>query len=165
MKGYTKELGLSEAVKVKVGNEEHTVGIVSFSAQSATINVASTPQQATVLIGQTKQFEVSGDLFYDLNVTVRTISATKVNVTILAVHESLPVQIGGNTVNTSGASNALTNTSASKNLSATGSSQSFKLGSAPWFVLIAVISIVIVIVIFLLIHTLRKSQREDAKDW
>lgn len=166
LKGYTKELGLLEAVKVKVNNEDHYVGVVSFSTQSATINVTSTPQQATVLIGQTKQFEVSGDLFYDLNVTVRAIGASKVNVTILSVHEPLPVQTGGGSNLPIGSSNVLTNTSnLTKSQNITGAGKTLDFGSAPWFVLVAVISIVIVVVIFILIHTLRKSNREEANDW
>ena len=46
-------------------------------------------------IGQTQQFNVNNDTYYDLNVTLNSINAGKVNVTILKVHELLPSVING----------------------------------------------------------------------
>ena len=93
--GYTQELAVSYRVKVSVSGEIHYAGIVEVTNTTATINVSSTPQQATLSVGETKKFEVTNDTFYDLSVTLNSINALnkRVNVTIKSIHEEVPIQI------------------------------------------------------------------------
>ncbi len=166
--GYTKEIAVSEAIKVKVNNEDHFVGIISLSVLGATINISSKPQQAIFVVGQTRQFDVDEDQFYDLNVTLRSISATKANVTVLAVHEGLLLQTGSGSANAANA--AKTTTTASSNLTGNNTlkSQAEKksnAGIAYWVVLIAIISLVIVIIGFLIGSYMKKSGRQSAQEW
>ena len=59
-------------------------------ATTAKIEVASTPQQAALLIGESKKFEVTDDRVYDLAVTVRNINGSKVNITVNSISELMP---------------------------------------------------------------------------
>lgn len=86
----TRALGKMERVRVKVNNEVHEVGVVALTAASVTINVSSTPQQATLSIGETKKFDVTSDGFYDLAVKLRDITNTKANLEIAAITEKVP---------------------------------------------------------------------------
>lgn len=93
--GVTSSLKSNERVVVTVEGEKHTVGVVSIDSGlgQAIIEVASTPKKATLRVGQTYQFEMNNDTYYDLNVTLQSITAGKANVTMKKVHELLPSAI------------------------------------------------------------------------
>ena len=67
----------------------HYIGVISLTSNSATINVTSEPQQATLAIGESKKFEISGDGFYDMLVKLNGISSNKTNMTISYLHEQI----------------------------------------------------------------------------
>ncbi len=56
---------------------------------TATINVTSEPQQATLTIGQEKKFEVTNDTYYDLSVKLNGIKNNKANITIQAIQQEI----------------------------------------------------------------------------
>ncbi|MBM3232860.1 hypothetical protein FJZ18_01705 [Candidatus Pacearchaeota archaeon] len=87
--GYSANLGSNERVKLTVNNEEHSVGVLAISATTATIQVASTPQNATLTIGESKKFEVTNDSYYDLKVTLNSITGNKANFTIISIREEM----------------------------------------------------------------------------
>lgn len=82
-----KVLGEKQRVEIKVNGEIHNVGVVALTNNSATINISSDPQQATLIVGETKKFEINGDEYYDISVTLNSILNSKANVTILAIRE------------------------------------------------------------------------------
>jgi len=82
-----RELKAKERIKLEINNETHYVGIIELTNTTATINVSSEPQQAIFSIGDTKKFEVTGDDYYDLSVTLNSINTTsnKADITIKPV--------------------------------------------------------------------------------
>ena len=77
-------------MEVVIQNSNHYVSLVSASNGTATITVTSTPQTATLSIGETKKFNVNGDNSYDISVTlVRTLNG-KATLSIIAINESIP---------------------------------------------------------------------------
>lgn len=87
-RGYSNELGKGDRIKVIVSNEEHYLTLNQITTVSAQINVTSTLQQATLLIGEEKRFEVSGDNYYDMKIKLNGISsALKANFTLYSIHE------------------------------------------------------------------------------
>ena len=93
--GYTRDLGENQRLKVQVETvskttEDHFVGVVDVSASTAIIEVTSTPQRVVMNIGETKMFEVTGDNFYDLSVTLDSIVNNKAKVRIVSVYEEIP---------------------------------------------------------------------------
>ncbi len=85
----TKSLGSKERVSLKVGGESHHVGITSLTSDSATIEVSSTPQTATLKVGESKKFDVNADGFYDLSVVLNSIKDNKADITITPIKEEL----------------------------------------------------------------------------
>ena len=77
-------------IKIKVGGEEHHVGVTELTADTATIEVSSAPQVVSFVIGETKMFEVTEDGFYDLSVTLNSIANNKADITIKPIHEEIP---------------------------------------------------------------------------
>ena len=88
-KGYSQALAVKNRVKVPVEGKDHFVGVVGIDDKGATINVSSTPQQALLLIGGSKKFDVTNDSYYDLKVTLNSINNSKANITIIAIKEKM----------------------------------------------------------------------------
>lgn len=72
-------LGNRERSKISLNNEDHYIGIVSLSTNSATINVSSKPQQAIFYIGEIKNFDLNGDTLDDLSINLKSITNGKAN--------------------------------------------------------------------------------------
>ncbi len=85
--GYTRTLSNKQRVKVTIENQEHHVGITALSSSQANISVSSSPQQATLSIGEEKKFEVTDDEYYDLLVKLNSIENNKANLTLKSIHE------------------------------------------------------------------------------
>lgn len=91
--GYTRELSASQQVSFNVGEEKHSFGVKSLTLNSALIVVNSTPQEATLNIGDSKKFELTKDDFYDIQATLHSIKANKANVTIKAIKEKIETPV------------------------------------------------------------------------
>lgn len=84
---FTKELQVRQRFRVSVDSVDHYVGVVELTATTVTINVTSDPQQVTLVVGDEKMFEVSGDGYYDILVILNSIEDNKANVTVQSVYE------------------------------------------------------------------------------
>jgi hypothetical protein len=78
-----------ERIRIVISGNDHYVGIISTNATSAVINVSSTPQQAIMTVGETRNFEVNGDNFYDLLVLLNNVNSTMANITVRQVNSSI----------------------------------------------------------------------------
>jgi len=107
IQGYSKELPAKSRIRVNVSNSYHYVGIISLTSSSITINVSSTPQQAVFLTGDIKQFDVTGDGYSDITITLNGIANNKANITILSVYEKLIVETPEEKQNETGAGEEL----------------------------------------------------------
>jgi esterase/lipase len=88
--GFTQELEIKNRFKFDIGSSEHSVGVVGLTPTTATINVSSTPQQATFYIGDEKKFDVTNDNYYDVYIKLNSINNGKANITIKSIHELMP---------------------------------------------------------------------------
>jgi hypothetical protein len=92
-KGAVNEvLGLKNKVNLKVGGVSHSVGVVDITSTSATINVSSETQQAALNVGDTKNFELTGDDYYDISVKLINVTNLRGNFVISPIHEKVVVQ-------------------------------------------------------------------------
>ena len=87
--GKTVELGTKNRARVKINEEYHHVGVVSIGNNSVTINVSSTPQQATFYVGDEKKFDVTDDNYYDIIIKLESIANNKANITIKSIYEQI----------------------------------------------------------------------------
>ena len=94
--GFAKQVAEKERFSVPVetssggggASETHYVGVKDISATTVTIEVSSTPQTAILNVGETKTFEVTDDNYYDLSVTLNSITGTtKADVSVKSVHQ------------------------------------------------------------------------------
>ncbi len=95
--GYTKDLADDQRVKFSIetdsGKEEHYVGVVELTETSATIEVASDPVRAILSVGETKKFDITENAegkYYDLQVTLNSITNKKANVSVKKIYEKIP---------------------------------------------------------------------------
>jgi hypothetical protein len=89
-KGYNQVMGVKNKINFVIGEETHILGIVGLTNNNVTINVSSIPQQAVFNVGDIKKFEVTGDNYYDLSVKLNSISESKANITMAAIHDLVP---------------------------------------------------------------------------
>jgi len=110
--------GLKEKYRItfNVSGMGHSLGILNISSSNVTVEVASTPQIATLQIGETKKFDVTEDNSYDLSVSLIGISNGTANISIKSINESyVPVSPsvssnGAVTTNASSAAPSVTDT-------------------------------------------------------
>lgn len=82
-----QDLGKSQRIKLMVDTETHYIGVKSLSATTATVEVSSTPQTATLSVGDTRKFDVDADRRYDVSVTLNSITSGKANLLIKSIDE------------------------------------------------------------------------------
>src|SRR3989344_609224 len=82
-----KELKTNYRITFNVSGLGHYLGITNITNTSVTVEVASTPQTATLSVGETKKFEITGDNNYDISVTLVSISNGQANITMKSISE------------------------------------------------------------------------------
>ncbi len=87
--GFTKELKEKDRFKVEIENSNHYVGITELTSNTAKIEVSSTPQSATLSVGDTRKFDVTEDNYYDVQVTLNSISNNKADITLKSIYEEV----------------------------------------------------------------------------
>jgi len=65
----------------------HSLVVKTVGTNSATIEVSSTPQTATLSVGETKKFNLDGDNTYDLAVTLNAIQNATADITVAKISE------------------------------------------------------------------------------
>jgi len=90
--GYTNQVSAKQRLKVSVNNQNHYVGVKSMTTSTVTIEVSSTPQEATLSIGDERKFDVDDDSNYDIFVKLNSIIDNKANLTIQELDEPVTVE-------------------------------------------------------------------------
>jgi hypothetical protein len=91
IEGYSKELEEADRFKVTVGEELHYVTLNETYSDRVKVIVQSDPQEATIYLGKTKYFELTGDNAYDLSVTLDQINLTGEKATLTVKSETILV--------------------------------------------------------------------------
>jgi C1A family cysteine protease len=86
-KGYTKNIGINSKLEFDIAGETHALTLKSLTTKVATIEIASTLMTSTLSINESKMFELTDDLYYDVQVTLNSISSGKANLTIKSISE------------------------------------------------------------------------------
>lgn len=83
----TKSLANKYRIRIKIDGEQHYVGVLEINEDNVRIEVASTPQEAKLEIGDEKSFEVNGDNTYDVKVKLNGIANNKASITVSYTEE------------------------------------------------------------------------------
>jgi len=86
--GKTESLKANEQVKFTAAGGTHTVAVSSVTSTSATVTVSSTPQQATLNIGDLQRFDLNSDGTYDISVKLNSVSGSQASITVTAISDS-----------------------------------------------------------------------------
>ena len=89
----TKLLSEGARVTINVEGEIHYLEIIELTNTSIVINISSTPQQATLQIGEEEKFEITDDNYYDILVKLNGIDNNLANLTISYIHEEISKQL------------------------------------------------------------------------
>jgi hypothetical protein len=87
--GYSGELFVGDEISFPVEEELHYVDIDYLTSISVRIIINSEPQIATLLLGDERRFELTGDNYYDLYVKLIDINDGKVNIVIRKISEEI----------------------------------------------------------------------------
>ncbi len=87
--GYQTELKTNERARVSVGGVNHEIGVTKVESDKVTIVVSSTPQTATLSVGETRKFDVTGDSVFDISVLLNSINSGKADITIKSISEEM----------------------------------------------------------------------------
>jgi parallel beta-helix repeat protein len=85
-KGFSKSLSERKRIQFEFEEEDHHVGIVELTNTTALIEVASTPQNATLAIGDERMFDITEDGFYDVLVKLNSIENNEADITLEKIH-------------------------------------------------------------------------------
>ncbi len=89
--GYSQELGTANRMKVKIGGEDHHVGVAKLTEITATIEIASEGSvQVELDVGEDAKMDITEDGYYDVYVRLDGISNSKADVFIQSIHELVP---------------------------------------------------------------------------
>ena len=91
--GFKKQLKAGDLMKFMVQAEYHQMVVHKVQANNVIVNVSSELQQATLTIGETRKFELTGDNIYDLMVTLNSIdNATNANISVQSISEEMSAE-------------------------------------------------------------------------
>lgn len=133
----------------------HSVGITNINSTTITIEVASTPQNATLTIGETKKFDVDADGYYDVSVTLDAIITSMASITVKTIAEKIV------TNNNDDASNNANGGAGNDDLGAGSNEEGNNREINKSIMMIAIIVIIIlvlILIIYLSIHRYKKNR-------
>jgi len=82
-------LSKQHRVKLRIGREDHFVGVLEITDTTVRIQVSSDPVEATLNIGDERRFDVTDDGYYDFKVLLNSIEDDKANITISSIYEEI----------------------------------------------------------------------------
>ena len=95
-KGYNKEMRKNWKISFNINNKSHTFKVEDVTKTNAKISISSKTQEATLLVGQEKKFEISGDNYYDVLVKLNSINSDyisnkyfRANITVQSINEEI----------------------------------------------------------------------------
>jgi hypothetical protein len=160
-RGYTKELGENNIVRIKIAGSYHSITIKNIYANSVEIEVKSTPQIILLNVGETKKVEVTGDNYYDLQLTLESITSNKAKVTIQSIYE--PISASG-TGSGDGITGGVVDTPSDGTPSdGTPVTPSEKKSSR--IIFFAKVGLILLIIILLVVAVFFFAQRKDKRKW
>ncbi len=92
--GYSKYIGSGSKFKFTLGDEVHYATLNEVTLTGAKITVESTPQKATLLKGENRNFNLDGDNYYDVNVKLDSInySGDAATLTLKTIRLQVPAE-------------------------------------------------------------------------
>ena len=95
--GHTRIMRKNWKMNFKINNETHTLLVKDITENNILVVLSSEPQEASLITGGEKKFELTGDNYYDLFVKLNSIKKSmffsEANLTIQAINEEILEEI------------------------------------------------------------------------
>jgi len=104
LEGYTRTLAAKRRIKAPIDLENHSIGVLELNETHATLEIASTPVQKILGIGESINLDLSNDGFYDIYILLNGIlNNNSANLTVKNIRggTSIDLDIQENGVNES----------------------------------------------------------------
>ena len=90
--GTSKTLKRNDKIRFTSNNEKHTLKVDKISEGEVTITISSNPITLILKIGETRKVNLNNDEYYDLSVSLNSITFSKASFTIKEIHEEISVK-------------------------------------------------------------------------
>jgi len=90
-KGYNKAMKKNWKLNFKIENETHTFLVNNVSENGVLITLSSTPQEASLKVGEEKKFDLTEDDYYDLSVKLDSIAGDYASFRVQSIYEEIVV--------------------------------------------------------------------------
>lgn len=90
--GYMRKLIAKQRLRVEFSGEIHYVGVKEINENNVKIEVSSTPQEATLAVGDSRKFDLNDDGFYDVLVSLNSIADNGAEVFIKQINEDVTAE-------------------------------------------------------------------------
>jgi len=87
--GIEKNVGAADSLNFYIGTEKHKVSILSVTSDSVKIKVESNPQEEIMKVGSSYKFELTGDEYYDIEITLNKIQNKRAYIKIQKINEKI----------------------------------------------------------------------------
>ncbi len=88
--GVTKSFSVGQVLGFTAVGSHHTFVATTITANNVTVKVTSTPQYATLVVGEEKKFDLNADNTYDVSVKLNSITGTSsASMTVKAISEAI----------------------------------------------------------------------------
>ena len=134
--GLTRTLSPMNRIEFTLGNNIHHVGVVNVTSNTAVVNVSSDSQQKVMSVGESAKFNLNGDGYYDLLVTLNSINSGAANVTVKSIHEAVNPSV---TQPTNGATQPTTSVTTNETNVTTTATPAKKKSGWIWVLLVIVV--------------------------
>ena len=152
--GYSNLLAPGEKIKFNVTrgttNETHSILVNSVSNTSVSLTLASIPQTFSLLLGDSRKFSLINPEYYDLRITLVSISGAKAQIKVQKTDEKI--------VQNNATNNAGTNSSGNISMTGTGGSGDVRTG-VQIFIIVALI-VVLIFVPFVILFWIKRQKAE-----
>ena len=101
--GYTVTLFIGGVIGFRINNQSHTFILLAIKGNNVTVQLSSTIQKASLLVGESKKFDLTADNIYDILVTVNSAANSTASITLKAISESMTGAAGTGTTAGTGA--------------------------------------------------------------
>ena len=158
--GFTRELEKDDGFKFEIDNEDHFATVEKVETDEVSFLVNSTPITFILKSGENKRVDVDDSGFYDIKITLESISGNKANVTIIKNNEKVSAEdlaADTGTTDTTNGTIDLTNETIPTNTTAGGAEE--EKGKSAGKVLLTIFIIIIIIFIVLGFFFYRRKKR------
>ena len=88
--GYSKNVSAQERIKIQRVSKFYYLGFIEITSSSISINLSTNPEQdAIMLVGETKKFDLDNDNYYDILLNLTDIQNNKANVILKNISEKI----------------------------------------------------------------------------